>query len=105
LPRIDHEALHGRWMHSHEEDAGEEMVFRPAGHPFPPARGRSGFELRPDGSAVESFPGPTDVPEQRPARWSLEGDRLRIAGGDEALPTTWQVTGLEAGRLTLRRLE
>jgi len=37
------------WVHSHEEDSDEEMVFRPAAYEFPPSRGRRSFELKPDG--------------------------------------------------------
>jgi len=34
----------GRWVHSHEEDTDDEMVFRAAdsGYAFPPSRGRAG---------------------------------------------------------------
>jgi len=30
--------LSGHWMHSHEEDRDDELVFRPASHQFPRAR-------------------------------------------------------------------
>jgi hypothetical protein len=36
------------WIHSHEEDTATERVYRPAGYAFPPSRGRTGFDLRPD---------------------------------------------------------
>jgi hypothetical protein len=47
------------WVHSHEEDSDEEMVFRPAAYEFPPSRGRRSFELKPDGILAEGGIGPT----------------------------------------------
>jgi hypothetical protein len=85
---IDRDALYGRWIHSHEEDSDGEMVFRPATHPFPPSRGRTSFDLRPDGTYIERSPGPMDVPEEYTGRWSLEGDRLVLEaeGGRPTMP-------------------
>jgi hypothetical protein len=97
VPELSEDALHGRWVHSHEEDAGDEMVFRPSSHPLPPSRGRMSFELRPDGSYVERSPGPTDAPEESSGSWSLDGDRLVV--GDH----TWTVTSAKPDRLALRR--
>jgi len=89
--------LFGHWVHSHEEDTGALRVYRPAGYRFPPARGRRGFELLPDGSYVAHGPGPTDKPTSRPGRWEPVGDgRLRL--GDEEL----EIVSLEPDRLTLR---
>jgi hypothetical protein len=83
--RITPDALVGSWVHSHEEDTPAEMVFRPASFHFPPSRGRRAFELKPDGSYVESGPGPADRPLQTYGRWTLEGPgRLKLqtaAGG------------------------
>jgi hypothetical protein len=80
----ERDRLAGRWVHSHEEDSGDEMVFRPAGYAFPPSRGREAFELRPDGSYAGSVPGPVDKPEPTEGEWSLEeGGRLKL--GDRVL--------------------
>ena len=72
--KISPTALHGHWIHSHEEDTPMEMVFRPATFPFPPSRGRQGFELRPDGTAMEIGIGPTDAPQKTQGSWKLEGN-------------------------------
>ena len=101
--RVPHEALHGRWVHSHEEDSDDELVFRPAGHAFPPARGRSAFELRPDGSYVETSPGPVDRPEDSSGSWSLEDDTLVLEGDGDRSRHAWQIVGAEGDRLTLRK--
>ena len=99
----DEDAVAGRWVHSHEEDTDEEMVFRPADRPLPPSRGRTSFELRRDGTYVESSPGPADAPVQASGRWALEGDRL-ILGGEGARPGhAWRIAAIEPDRLTVRR--
>jgi hypothetical protein len=99
------ELLGRRWIHSHEEDRDEEAVFRPASSELPPARGRRSFELRPDGSYVEAFPGPVDVPQETAGHWTLDGDRLALRPQEEGPQERWQV--LESGEdlLRLRRLE
>ena len=63
-----------RWIHSHEEDTPEEMVFRTADFNFPRSRGRSGFELRPDQSMVEIQPGPGDAGAETAGKWELQKD-------------------------------
>ena len=76
-------ALGQRWVHSHEEDTEHEMIFRPAEREFPPSRGRMRFELLPDGTFLESAPGPTDAPEKRGGTWELAGKKL-VLDSDQA---------------------
>ena len=71
---VDRAALERRWIHSHEEDTPDEMVFRPDDHPLPPSRGRMRFELRHDGGYVETAIGSTDRPEEVTGTWTLAGD-------------------------------
>jgi hypothetical protein len=92
-------ALHGRWVHSHEEDTDGEMVFRPATHSFPRSRGRTSVELRPDGTYVESSPGPVDVPEKSSGRWRLEGDRLVLEAEGDRPGHAWEIKAAEGDRL------
>ena len=97
------DALHGRWVHSHEEDTDEEMVFRPAIHPFPPSRGRTSFELRPDGTYVENSPGPVDLPEESKGSWTLEGNRLILGAEGDRPGHAWEITTAAADRLVVRK--
>jgi hypothetical protein len=70
-----------RWVHIREEDADGVRVYRPADRPLPPARGRDGLDLRPDGTYVELRPGPADAPVGGPAgRWRSAQGRLDLAG-------------------------
>ena len=97
------EGLHRRWVHSHEEDTDGEMVFRPATHPFPPSRGRTSFELRPDGTYVEKSPGPVDLPEHSTGSWSLDGGLLVLAAEGDRPGHTWELTAAENDRLVVRK--
>lgn len=96
--------LHKRWVHSYEEDRDDEAVFRPATVALPPARGRRAIELREDGSYVEAFPGPTDVPEEAGGRWTLEGDRLALEPEGDRPAEAWRVVAAEEDRLRLEPL-
>ncbi|MEJ2887694.1 hypothetical protein [Actinomycetospora aeridis] len=75
---IPRERLVGRWTHSHEEDADDVLVYRPAGTPLPPSRGRDGLALHADGSFSEVAPGADDRPTSSPGRWELDDDRLVV---------------------------
>jgi len=97
------DGLHGRWVHSHEEDTDGEMVFRPATHRFPPSRGRTSFELRPDGTYVESSPGPVDLPEESTGRWALEGRRLVLGAEGDRPGHAWELTAAETDRLVVKK--
>jgi len=76
---IDPEQVQGRWVHSHEEDTDDELVYRSdaSGYDFPRSRGREALELNPDGSYGGVVPGPTDKPEATGGgAWAVEGDKL-----------------------------
>jgi hypothetical protein len=97
---IERERLEGRWLHSHEEDTDDELVFRSAtaGYAFPPSRGREALELHPDGSYTGTVPGPTDKPEGQSGSWALEkGNRLTLG------TRTLEVTAAEGDVLKVRR--
>jgi hypothetical protein len=78
-PPLDPAILHRSWVRSTEEDTPTELVYRPSSYPFPPSRGREGMELAPDGTMVQSAPGPTDLARQRKGRWRLEDGVLHLA--------------------------
>jgi hypothetical protein len=97
---VEPDRLARRWVHSHEEDTGEEMVFRAAdsGYEFPRSRGREALELQPDGSYAGTVPGPVDVPVPTEGAWTLEGgNRLRL--GDRVL----EISSVEGDVLKVRK--
>ncbi|TMK24696.1 MAG: hypothetical protein E6G64_17025 [Actinobacteria bacterium] len=99
---VDRAALQRHWVHSHEEDAEGEMVFRPASYGFPPSRGRAALDLRADGSYTESAPGPTDRPESAEGTWKLDGDELELNAADGS-KRVLEIAAAEGDRLVVRR--
>lgn len=97
--------LQKRWMRSHEEDTAAEMIFRPASFSFPPARGRTGFELRSDQSLVEIGIGPTDRVEESPGKWKLErGNQLLFYSQSSPEPThAMQIISVQEDRLVIKK--
>jgi hypothetical protein len=102
---IDKNALPQHWVHSHEEDTGTEMVFRPASFAFPRSRGRSAMALNPGGELVETGPGPTDRPQESQGAWKLEGDdTLSIYEKRKQKPKrTMKIVSLDRNRLVLQK--
>src|SRR5688572_21434035 len=65
-------ALVGKtWLHSHEDDRGDTIVYRPNTYDFPPSRGRTGFMLEADGSVHQYNIAPTDGLEEKTGKWTL----------------------------------
>ncbi len=73
----------GSWFHSHEEDEPGRKIYRSAGFPFPPSRGRTGFTIEANGDVVINQPGMDDRTTTNPGTWSLDGNILTITS------TTW----------------
>jgi len=96
--------IHQPWVHSHEEDRGADLVFRPAGFPFPPSRGRRSIELRRDGTLGLGRPGPTDRPERGEGRWEIDGETLRLYRVSTGAPSeVFRIATAAPDRLVLRR--
>jgi hypothetical protein len=92
------------WVHSHEEDHEGVTVFRPADFPFPPSRGRRGFELRAGGAAALSPLGATDRIETAPGEWKLEGSRLTISqDSPKGFTETMNIVSVSGDKLETRR--
>jgi hypothetical protein len=101
LPPIDPSEVVGEWVHSHEESAGDRLVFRRKDYPFPPSRGRMSIDLLPGGEAVGGGPGPDDRAMTSPGRWRLEGDQLAIEG--QWLSGTYEVETVGPDVLVVHR--
>jgi hypothetical protein len=66
--------LVGIWLHSHEEDSGSTMVFRPRHYAFRPARWRDAIEVQADGGCIWHGSGPDDRGQAMPGRWEDLGN-------------------------------
>jgi len=96
--------LNENWVHSHEEDTPTEMVFRPDSYTLPPSRGRTFFQLLPDGTAKTKGPGPTDAPQAANASWSLASDdvlRLQLANSGEV--RNYAIASVDPAILVIRK--
>lgn len=103
--KIDKRKLAQRWLHSHEEDSEGNQVYRPADFPFPPSRGRDGFELRADGTLVDRGIGPTDRPQKTEGTWKLEDDGTLVfdVGSPTELARRLTIGSVEKDRLVLKK--
>jgi len=102
---INEKNLQQSWVHSHEEDTETEMIFRPATYRFPPSRGRKSFELRPDGTLLETGIGPADVPLQYQGKWQLiKNGNLVFLFNSVTMPRKiLKIVSVERNRLVVRR--
>ena len=99
------ECLVGRWLHAHEEDTAETKVYRPESYPFPPARGRDGFEFKTGGALVYLGIARADGTEESIGRWTIEApNRVRITVEHERIePFTIEVISCDQETLRIRR--
>ena len=97
-------ALCRHWVHSHEEDTGSEMVFRPDDFTFPPSRGRREIEIRSDGTLVLTSVGPVDRPQKELGSWLLKKNLLFFLKDAVAEPQkVYQIISVEKDRLVVKK--
>jgi len=103
--KIDASALAQGWLHSHEEDTGDTMVFRPSSFKLGPSRGRAGFDLKPDGELVESRIAAVDGSLKQAGRWKLsETGKLYFYREDPAKPArVLEIESLSKDKLVVKR--
>ncbi|WP_236049979.1 lipocalin family protein [Hymenobacter negativus] len=98
--------LEGTWLSSREEDHGDTLVYRPNTYKFPPARGRTGFAIKPFGRFEQFDIAPTDGLTGREGTWTADGNssRLLIHLADGQMPNyTLEIISLKKKVLQLRR--
>jgi hypothetical protein len=105
VTRLDPGALIRSWVHSHEEDTPDHTVYRPESFPFPPSRGRRGFDLGPDGTMIQVGPGPTDRTSVHPGRWQVEEDETLTLypRGADTPQRIGKIEALSEDKLVLRK--
>jgi hypothetical protein len=99
---VDVTQLAQSWVHSHEEDTATATVYRLATFPFPPSRGRTGFNLQLDGTLTARKPGPTDQTMLAAGAWRLAGDQLALSPQGEGKQTL-HIESVEPDRLVVRK--
>lgn len=96
-------ALQATWVHSHEEDEGNRLVFRGPDFDFPPSRGRTALTLKPDGVVEVVGPGPDDRRRTGSGRWTLAGGR-RLEIQASGFSGSFEVEIVDDQRLVVRRV-
>ena len=97
--------LFRHWIHSREEDAGGVTVYRPSIWDFPPARGRRGFEVKPDGGFVRYDIAPADGVRAVVGLWTIAGPgRVAVSFDDPRENYTLEILACDATVLRVRIL-
>src|SRR4051794_4464539 len=93
------------WVHSHEEDTTDTVVYRPASYNFPPSRGRRGIEFREDGQLIYHGIAATDGSQQAAGHWELEApNRVRVEVEAEGIRSfTLEIVSCDSAVLKVRR--
>ena len=97
--------LVGRWLHSHDEDTPDVLVYRPADYPFPREEGRDGFEILAGGEFYYLGIGRGDGTEVSNGRWTIEAPgRVRIDVNNNRVKPFWlEVISCDAETLKVKR--
>ena len=91
------------WVHAFEEDTAEGAVYRPDSADLPLSRRpREQIELRADGSASVTLPGPDDRPAPIHARWQEQDGKVSIRTTGST-PRELHIVSHSADRLVVRR--
>jgi hypothetical protein len=93
-----------QWVHSFEEDTDTEEIYRPANYNFPPARGRTGFELKADQTCRRLGIASTDGSQLTEGTWQVDGgseSTLRVDAGGTQQELT--IVSVEPERLVVRK--
>ena len=77
------------------------MVFRPASFKF--SRGRTSFELKPDGSLIEYGIGPTDRREGTHGTWAVDNDYLSLNNPAESVARRLHIAAFDNDRIVLKK--
>jgi len=94
--------LYQHWIHSYEDDIinQEHRTYRPATFPFPPARGREGFEIKENGVFVSYPIAPVDGNLTIKEKWTLNNDELTVTG--KTTTNKYKIISLTKEKLVLK---
>ena len=102
---IDVNLLHGRWVHAREEDTATEQVYRPAGFPLPPSRGRAGLQFNEDGTFKRIGIGATDISSVKDGAWQIDhanADQVHVEVDGQL--QLLEIQDLKQDRMTIKRV-
>lgn len=94
--------LYQHWIHSYEDDntVQEYRTYRPSTYPFPPARGREGFEIKENGIFISHPIAPVDGNLTIKEKWTLNNDELIVTG--KTITNKYKIISLTKEKLVLK---
>jgi len=95
-------ALFRHWVHSREEDTPEAHVYRPSDYPFPAARGRRGFEIKPDREFIEYDFAAADGTRAINGTWRLAPKGIAVDLPEARRTFELEILGLSGDALRVR---
>jgi hypothetical protein len=72
MEQLPSEIYEKHWLHSHEEDKDDVLVYHPSTFNFPRSRGRRGFEIKKSGEFIRHGIAPDDRPNKSYGQWVIE---------------------------------
>jgi hypothetical protein len=102
--KMQKDILCQQWIHAFEEDdktKPDEIIFRSSAVELPRARGRDGFEIKPDGEVLMHQIGPADGNMIVHGKWKLNDKELTFTFENEMV--VYQILLIEKDKLVLRR--
>ncbi len=84
------------WLHSHEDDRGDTINYRPNSYDFPPSRGRTGFLIEANGTIRQYDIAPTDGLEEHLGKWNMRNEKTMEITFPDKKATDYEVEILSA---------
>lgn len=97
--------LYQYWIHAQEEDSQspEYRVYRPSTYPFPPARGRDGFEIKKSGTVISHPIAAADGNRTVREKWKLNKNKQELIITGKTV-RRFKIVSLSREKLTLKPL-
>lgn len=101
---INLQLLQKKWVHAHEEDTPELMVFRPEDYPLGLSRGRSALEFHNNGTVEHTGIAPDDRLSFSEGNWRLLDDGQTVTIDEQAHASrVLKIVELDSDRLVIQK--
>ena len=101
--KFNKNSLFGEWIHSHEEDTANEIVFRPSNYAFPLTRSaRNIYHFAPDGMLIKGEPTASDSINKIEDKWDLKSDEISMYE-DGKLINKKVIASIDKNKLVLKK--
>jgi hypothetical protein len=98
------ELLIGTWVHAHEYDGENAIVFVPDTTPLPPSRGRTRYTFLPGNKVKKTMFGPSDKNENFEGTWSVDALPTIVMTISNRAPERLTIISIDRNRLVFERI-